>query len=155
MDDVVINLGKQMNLLFEQGNVSEAMAIYEKVNNLSSQVKSREVLAHFYYHCGAGLFACLNRSRLSGTYTLEQVKSLTDLLEQSLLYSRDAITALKKATQLDNTFVEAYFLLGQALEFKGQWREAMEAYQNALRLESHWKDEVEMRIGRLRTKIQE
>ena len=153
MDDVVVNLGKQMNLLFEQGNVSEAMAICEKVDDLSSQVRSKKVLAYFYYLCGAGLFACLNRSRLSGTYTLEQLKSRTDVLEQCLIYCENAIAALKKATQIDNTFVEAYFLLGQALEVKGKWPEAMEAYQHASGLESNWKDDIEKRIGSLWRKM--
>jgi tetratricopeptide (TPR) repeat protein len=152
MNDVLLNLGKQMILLFEQGNIEEAMVIYRKVEKFSDQVKNKKMLAHFYYHFGSGIFSCLNRSMASGMYKLEQFQFLTDLLGQSLVYMRDAITSLIKATKIDKEFVEAFFLLGQALEYKGRWPEAEDAYRNALDIKPNW-NEVQMRLQSLLTKM--
>jgi tetratricopeptide (TPR) repeat protein len=88
----------------------------------------------------------------SGMYKLEQFQFLTDLLGQSLVYMRDAITSLIKATKIDKEFVEAFFLLGQALEYKGRWPEAEDAYRNALDIKPNW-NEVQMRLQSLLTKM--
>lgn len=150
MDEILLNLGKQMILLLEQGNIEEAMVIYQKVEKFSDQVKDKKMLAYFYYNFGSGIFSCLNRSMAQGTYNLEQFQFLTDLLEQSLVYTGDAITSLIKATKMDKEFVEAFFLLGQVLEYKGRWPEAVDAYRNALDLKPNW-SEVQMRLQSLLT----
>lgn len=152
MDEVLLNLGKQMILLLEQGNIEEAIAIYQKVEKFSDKVKDRKMLAQFYYHFGAGIVSCLNRSMAAGIYNLEQFEFLTDLLENSLVYFGDAITALIKATEINKEFVEAFFLLGQALEYVGRCPEAVNAYQNALNLKPNW-SEVQIKLQNLKTKM--